>query len=264
MVTSGNCLRSMRPSFASSGTCSFNPFVCLSTPFGQWWGISKVRSAISISMPGAICSPNTSIILPIAFTRLRGRWIISTTTICPWRAPLVCSLGIIISWLMRLSSGITTPTLFSKKYRPTMGSVRGSTILAILASRLPRLSVPLSFTSTLSPWNTVDICALWINKSFSPSSRFKKPKPSRCPITRPWIRSSVLSFAYFLSRLNSTCPSRSIARRRRWMPMRLSSSFASSNWQNSMKDKGFLASTKSSSKYSRLATGFSYFSFSRW
>ena len=107
IVTNGKSRKSTRPRLASSGTSSAHFLSCFSTALGKLWGISCLRMAISTSMPFAILSPSTSVILPIGWKNGAVRGWSSTTTTCPIRAPRRALSGIKISRVMRLSSGTT-------------------------------------------------------------------------------------------------------------------------------------------------------------
>ena len=142
MVTSGRFRKSTRPFFASSGTSSLKWRICFSTASPQTCGISWLRKAISISIPGARLSPKISVIFPIGRLKLALRSNSSTTTTCPIRAPWRCSSGIKISCVIRLSSGTTNPMPLSRKKRPTSCFLRASNTRTIRTSLRPRRSIP--------------------------------------------------------------------------------------------------------------------------
>ena len=66
-----------------------------------------------VSIPGAMWSPTISTIFPMGWVRLVGGSVTSASTIWPWVAPPMRSLGMITSWEMRLLSGTTKPTPLS-------------------------------------------------------------------------------------------------------------------------------------------------------
>ncbi|CFW39158.1 Uncharacterised protein [Bordetella pertussis] len=127
---------------------------------------------------------------------------ICTDTTCPCWAPLVSLGGMRMSCLMRWSSGTTMDNPCSCRKRPTSLLVRRSMTSTMAPSGLPRYS-PDGLTRTRSPCSTLSISRGDRKISGPPSSRTRKPKPSRWPCTRPATKSSLVASSSTPLRLGS-------------------------------------------------------------
>ncbi len=115
MVTKGMARMSSRSSKTVSGISGINSSASFRTSAGQTLGKSCERMAMSTSIPGARCSPITSMISPEAGLYLVGGDTMRTTTIWPCLAlerllrPSIKTLCV-----KRLLSGSTKATFWPR------------------------------------------------------------------------------------------------------------------------------------------------------
>ena len=94
--------------------------ICSYTSSGKSTGRSYCFIIESISTPGSLIWPKTSIITPSGFLSSSPYFLISTTTLCPVTAPILYLFAINISCVIFLSSGTTKPYPFDCSYVPTI------------------------------------------------------------------------------------------------------------------------------------------------
>ena len=149
-------------------------------------GTANLRTAISISMPGSSTRAehldDAADRLHIALRLLDD---LDHDHLAGLRPPAWPPGGTRMSCWMRWSSGTTIVTPRSLSRRPTSLLVRRSMTSTISPSGRPRRSVPPTRASTRSPCSTLLISCSGRKRSCPPSSRIRKPKPSRWPCTWP-------------------------------------------------------------------------------
>ncbi len=115
MVTVGTSRKSVRPRMSFSATevpsrtaSAIASLECVSE-------MPYLRMMISVSTPGALMSPSTSVTLPIAPRLAVGQRVSSTITISPGEAPPSCPGGTNTSIRTRRSNGATWPMPVSSR-----------------------------------------------------------------------------------------------------------------------------------------------------
>ncbi len=181
MVTSGRCVRSSRSLRSAGRTSAGSRAACRAAFVLHSNGSACLRSAISISMPGSVALPSTSLTRAIASRCALGGSTISTTTTCPGCARPRSPGGIIRSWLIRRFSASTNQTPRSSWMRPTTSRLARDSTSTISPSGRPRRSKPTRLADARSPCSTLCISRDDRYRSSPPASGTRKPKPSGCP-----------------------------------------------------------------------------------